>query len=95
MGDNLLLMDSPAPRARSSVLHGHLINREHALLGQPDSPCGVDRLLNFSPKVNEVNISSLALTTDDSLSELLEYSVNSECCVVRHAIVSFRGEKNA
>lgn len=58
MGDNLLLMDSPAPRARSSVLPGHHINREHALLEQADSPCGVDRLLNFSPRVNEVSISS-------------------------------------
>lgn len=57
MGDNLLLMDSPAPRARSSVLPGHRTNREHALLEQADSPCGVDRLLNFSPRVNEVNIS--------------------------------------
>ena len=69
MGDNLLLMDSPAPRARSSVLHGLHINRENALLQQADSPCGVDRLLNFSPRVNEVNISSLARTTDDCLSE--------------------------
>ena len=69
MGDNLLLMDSPAPRARSSVLPGHLTNRDHALLEQADSPCGVDRLLNFSPRVNEVNISSLAPTADDCLIE--------------------------
>lgn len=69
MGDNLLLMDSPAPRARSSVLPGHLINRGHALLEQADSPCGVDRLLNFSPRVNEVNILSWAPIADDCVSE--------------------------
>ena len=56
MGDNLLLMDSPAPSARSSVLPRRRTNREHALLEQADSPCGVDRLLNFSPRVNEVKI---------------------------------------
>ena len=72
MGDNLLLMDSPAPRARSSVLPGHHTNREHAFLEQPDSPCGVDRLLNFSPRVNEVNISSLAPTKDDCLGMLIQ-----------------------
>ena len=55
MGDNLLLMDSPAPSARSSVLTGHRTNREDAFLEQADGPCGVDRLLNFSPRVNEVN----------------------------------------
>lgn len=69
MGDNLLLMDSPAPRARSSVLPGHLTNRDHALLEQADSPCGVDRLLNFSPRVNEVNILSWAPITDDCVSK--------------------------
>ncbi|XP_078357818.1 uncharacterized protein LOC144642671 isoform X1 [Oculina patagonica] len=45
MGDNLLFMDSPAPRSRP----GRHTNRDHALLEQADSPCGVDKLLNFSP----------------------------------------------
>lgn len=52
MGENLLLMDSPAPRART----GRNANRDHALLEQADSPCGVDKLLNFSPsKLQNLN----------------------------------------
>lgn len=49
MGDNLLFMDSPAPSARTSVLQGHQTNKDQTLLEQVDSPCGVDKLLNFSP----------------------------------------------
>ena len=49
MGDNLLFMDSPAPSARTSVLQGSQTNEDQTLLEQADSPCGVDKLLNFSP----------------------------------------------
>ena len=64
MGDNLLLMDSPMPRGRSTVLPGRRTNRDHALLEQADSPCGVDKLLNFTPsKLNEVNMNFIARST--------------------------------
>lgn len=54
MGDNLLFMDSPTPRLKTSGLASHLANSELAST-QTESPCGVDKLLNFSPsKFNEV-----------------------------------------
>lgn len=56
MGDNLLFMDSPTPRLKTSGLVSHLANSELAST-QTESPCGVDKLLNFSPsKFNEVNV---------------------------------------
>ena len=57
MGDNLLLVDSPAPSARTSVLPVRHANRDQALLEQADSPCGVDKLLIFSPsKIAEAQV---------------------------------------
>lgn len=54
MGDNLLLMDSPVPRAKASGLASRPAPRELTST-QTESPCGVDKLLNFSPsKLNEL-----------------------------------------
>ena len=56
MGDNLLLMDSPVPRAKASGLASRPAPRELTST-QTESPCGVDKLLNFSPsKLNEVKL---------------------------------------
>ena len=55
MGDNLLLMDSPAPGLKSSGVASRHANK-NLTSTQTESPCGVDKLLNFSPsKLNEVN----------------------------------------
>ena len=54
MGDNLLLMDSPGPRAKASNLASRQAPREQTP-AEADSPCVVDKLLNFSPsKYSEV-----------------------------------------
>ena len=54
MGDNLLLMDSPGPRAKASNLASRHAPREQTP-AETDSPCVVDKLLNFSPsKYSEV-----------------------------------------
>ena len=56
MGDNLLLMDSPAPGLKSSGVAARHANK-NLTSTQTESPCGVDKLLNFSPsKLNEVNL---------------------------------------
>lgn len=58
MGDNLLLMDSPAPGLKPSGVTGRRANKDLTATQKTESPCGVDKLLNFSPsKINEVNLS--------------------------------------
>jgi len=48
MGDNLLLMDSPGPRAKASNLASRQAPQEQTP-AEAASPCVVDKLLNFSP----------------------------------------------
>ena len=56
MGDNLLLMDSPLPSLKATGVTRRHANSDLASTQQTESPCGVDKLLNFSPsKLNEVN----------------------------------------
>ncbi|KAM7431597.1 Transforming acidic coiled-coil-containing protein 2 [Porites harrisoni] len=55
MGDNLLLMDSPAPNLKSSGPVSRRTYTDPSTAQNAESPCGVDKLLNFSPsKLSEV-----------------------------------------
>ena len=55
MGDNLLLMDSPASGLKSSGVTNRRAFNDLTSTQQTESPCGVDKLLNFSPsKLNQV-----------------------------------------
>lgn len=54
MGDNLLLMDSPASGLKSSGATNRRAFNDLTSTQQTESPCGVDKLLNFSPsKLNQ------------------------------------------
>lgn len=63
MGDNLLLMDSPAPNLKSSGAVSHRAYIDPSTAQNAESPCGVDKLLNFSPsKLTEVTSQNLSRT---------------------------------
>ena len=61
MGDNLLLMDSPAPNLKSSGAVSRRAYTDPSTAQHAESPCGVDKLLNFSPsKLSEVTSQNLS-----------------------------------
>ena len=61
MGDNLLLMDSPAPNLKSSGAVSRRAYTDPSTAQNAESPCGVDKLLNFSPsKLSEVTSQNLS-----------------------------------
>ena len=61
MGDNLLLMDSPAPNLKSSGPVSRRTYTDPSTAQNAESPCGVDKLLNFSPsKLSEVTSQDLS-----------------------------------
>ena len=61
MGDNLLLMDSPAPNLKSSGAVSRRAYTDPSSAQHVESPCGVDKLLNFSPsKLSEVTSQNLS-----------------------------------
>ena len=61
MGDNLLLMDSPAPNLKSSGAVSRRTYTDPSTAQNAESPCGVDKLLNFSPsKLSEVTSQNLS-----------------------------------
>ena len=61
MGDNLLLMDSPAPNLQSSGAVSRRAYTDPSTAQHAESPCGVDKLLNFSPsKLSEVTSQNLS-----------------------------------